>query len=109
MPELPEMQALSERLHDLLAGARLGRVMPLQFSGLKTVAPMYDTLNGQRLRSVGRRGKFLVIDLERARALVHLSQGGRIDIEKHLKSSRPKGSLLRFGFDRASFSANEFG
>jgi formamidopyrimidine-DNA glycosylase len=109
MPELPEMQALSERLDDLLAGARLARVMPLQFSGLKTVAPMYDTLNGQKLRSVGRRGKFLVIDLERARVLVHLSQGGRVDIEKQPKTTRPKGSVVRFGFDRAGMLVKEFG
>ena len=73
MPELPEMQALSERLDDLFAGARLQRVMPLQFSGLKTVAPMYDTLNGQTLRSIGRRGKFLVMDLEQARVRWFLS------------------------------------
>jgi formamidopyrimidine-DNA glycosylase len=109
MPELPEMQALSERLNDLLEGARLVRVMPLQFSGLKTVAPMYDTLNGQLLRSVGRRGKFLIVELERARVLVHLSQGGRIDIEKQPKTTRPKGSVVRFGFDRTGVLVKEFG
>src|SRR5438132_1800900 len=109
MPELPEMQALSERLNDLFAGVRLQRVMPLQFSGLKTVTPMYDTLNGQTLGSVGRRGKFLVMDLERARVLVHLSQGGRVDIEKQPKTTRPKGSVVRFGFDRAGMLVKEFG
>ena len=67
VPELPEMQALSERLDDAFGGARVERVMPLQFSALKTVAPMYDTLNGQRLTGVERRGKFLVMELERAR------------------------------------------
>jgi formamidopyrimidine-DNA glycosylase len=109
MPELPEMQALSERLNDLFAGARLERVMPLQFSGLKTVAPMYDTLNGQTLRSIGRRGKFLVMDLERSRVLIHLSQGGRIDIEKQPKTTRPKGSVVRFTFDRSGMLVKEFG
>jgi formamidopyrimidine-DNA glycosylase len=109
MPELPEMQALSERLNELLEGARLVRVMPLQFSGLKTVAPMYDTLNGQLVRSVGRRGKFLIVELERSRVLVHLSQGGRIDIEKQPKTTRPKGSVVRFGFDRTGVLVKEFG
>jgi len=103
------MQALSERLSDLLEGARLVRVMPLQFSGLKTVAPMYDTLNGQLIRSVGRRGKFLIVELERARVLVHLSQGGRVDIEKQPKTTRPKGSVVRFGFDRTGVLIKEFG
>jgi formamidopyrimidine-DNA glycosylase len=109
MPELPEMQALSERLNDLLEGARLVRVMPLQFSGLKTVTPMYDTLNGRLVRSVGRRGKFLIVELERARVLVHLSQGGRIDIERQPKTTRPKGSVVRFGFDRTGVLVKEFG
>jgi formamidopyrimidine-DNA glycosylase len=109
VPELPEMQALSERLDDAFAGARVERVMPLQFSALKTVAPMYDTLNGQRLSGVGRRGKFLVMELERARVLVHLSQGGRVDIEKLPKTTRAKGSVVRFVFPKSGLLVKEFG
>jgi formamidopyrimidine-DNA glycosylase len=109
VPELPEMQALSERLDDAFAGARIERVMPLQFSALKTVAPMYDTLNGQRLTGVGRRGKFLVVELERARVLVHLSQGGRVDIEKPAKTTRAKGAVVRFVFAKNGLLVKEFG
>ena len=109
MPELPEMQALSERLEKAFGGARVERVMPLQFSGLKTVAPMYDTLNGQRLTSVGRRGKFLMLELDRARVLVHLSQGGRVDIEKPAKTTRAKGSVVRFVFGKNGLLVKEFG
>ena len=109
MPELPEMQALSERLGDAFAGARLERVMPLQFSALKTVAPMYDTLNGQRLKAVGRRGKFLVMEFERARVLVHLSQGGRVDVEKQPKTTRAKGAVVRFVFGKGGLLVKEFG
>jgi formamidopyrimidine-DNA glycosylase len=109
MPELPEMQALSERLEHAFGGARIERVMPLQFSALKTVAPMYDTLNGQRLNTVGRRGKFLAMELERARVLVHLSQGGRVDIEKPAKTTRAKGSVVRFVFAKSGLLVKEFG
>jgi formamidopyrimidine-DNA glycosylase len=109
MPELPEMQALAERLAGLLGRARLQRVMPLQFAALKTVSPMYDTLNGQAVHKIGRRGKYLVMDLERARVLVHLSQGGRVDVEKEPKTTRAKGSVVRFGFDRAGMLVKEFG
>jgi formamidopyrimidine-DNA glycosylase len=109
MPELPEMQALSERLGDAFAAARLERVMPLQFSALKTVAPMYDTLHGQRLLSVGRRGKYLLLELERARVLVHLSQGGRVDVEKPAKTTRAKGSVVRFVFGKGGLLVKEFG
>src|ERR1043166_2753772 len=103
------MQALAERLGEQFVGATLQRVMPLQFSALKTVAPMYDTLNGQKLTEAGRRGKFLVLDLERARVLVHLSQGGRVDFEKQAKTTRAKGSVVRFVFDRGGLLVKEFG
>ena len=53
MPELPEMQALSERLHALLEGATLQRADLLGFSSLKTYAPTPDSLVGHELLSVG--------------------------------------------------------
>lgn len=103
------MQALSERIGAQFVGARLQRVMPLQFSALKTVSPMYDTLNGQTLAAVGRRGKFLILELDRNRVLVHLSQGGRVDVEKQAKTTRAKGSVVRFVFDRGGLLVKEFG
>jgi formamidopyrimidine-DNA glycosylase len=109
MPELPEMQALAERLSDVVVGARLQRVTPLQFAALKTVAPMYDTLHGQKLERIGRRGKFLILDFERASVLVHLSQGGRVDVERPPKATRAKGSVVRFTFERVAVLVKEFG
>jgi formamidopyrimidine-DNA glycosylase len=41
--------------------------------------------------------------------LIHLSQGGRIDIEKQPKTTRPKGSVVRFTFDRSGMLVKEFG
>jgi formamidopyrimidine-DNA glycosylase len=103
------MQALAERLAAVVRGARLQRVTPLQFSGLKTVTPMYDTINGQKLKRIGRRGKYLILDFEAARVLVHLSQGGRVDVEKPPKTTRAKGSVVRFTFERAGVLFKEFG
>lgn len=110
MPELPEMQALAERLDEMLAGARFTSALPLQFSALKTATPAPDELYGQRLDRVGRRGKYLVFDLEGPRILVHLSQGGRVELEDGLKSSRPKGALVRLRFeDRPVVFVREYG
>jgi len=103
------MQALAERLSNAVAGARLQRVTPLQFAGLKTVAPMYDTLNGQKLLRIDRRGKFLVWEFESARVLVHLSQGGRVDVERPPKTTRAKGSVVRFAFEKTGILVKEFG
>lgn len=55
-------------------------------------------MEGERLESVGRRGKYLIFDLGGPRVLVHLSQGGRVEIEDPPKSTRPKGAVVRFRF-----------
>jgi formamidopyrimidine-DNA glycosylase len=99
MPELPEMQALAERLDEMVGGATLERADLLQFSGLKTFEPPLDAYVGERLESVGRRGKYLIWDFGGPRLLIHLSQGGRVEIEHPPKQTRPKGAVLRLGFD----------
>jgi formamidopyrimidine-DNA glycosylase len=103
MPELPEMQALAERLDATLAGSVLTRVDPHGFAALKTVEPGPTSLVGHAVTAVGRRGKYLVITLDDGvRVLVHLSQAGRLDIESPAKSTRPKGSVVRFHLDDGS-------
>lgn len=110
MPELPEVQALAERIHDRLAGATFVRADPLSFSALKTVTPSPEDLGGKRLERVGRRGKFLVFEIERYRLAVHLSQGGRVDLVPGSVNSRPKGGVLRLRFDRdPAVFVKEFG
>ena len=103
MPEFPEMQALAERLDAALAGATVTVVDPLGFTALKTVDPPPDDLVGHQVTAVGRRGKYLVVDLDGGlRVLVHLSQAGRLDVESPAKATRPKGSVVRFRFDDGS-------
>lgn len=110
MPELPEIAALAERLAGHLAGARLAGIVPLQFSALKTVAPAPESLTGREVAAVGRRGKYLVVDLAGPRLLVHLSQGGRVDVEDPPKHTRPRGAVVRFLFERApSLLVKEYG
>jgi formamidopyrimidine-DNA glycosylase len=110
VPELPEMQALAERLDALLAGATLAEAVPLQFSALKTYDPSPDRLRGQVVDTVGRRGKYLVLRFGDLRMLIHLSQGGRVDIEDPPKATKPKVAVLRLRFEgRPSVLVKEFG
>ena len=103
------MQALAERLDAVVGGKVLRSLSPLQFSALKTVADP-DALVGRTVEGVGRRGKYLVWSLEGGdRVLIHLSQGGRIDVEEPPKTTRPKGALLRLGFDDVALLLKEFG
>jgi len=104
------MQALAERLEAAVGGAELENAVPLSFSALKTYAPPPESLAGRTLVSVGRRGKFLVFDFGGPRVLVHLSQGGRVDVESPPRSTRPKLGVVRFVFDgRPSVLVKEFG
>jgi formamidopyrimidine-DNA glycosylase len=110
MPELPEMQALAERLDAVLDGARFAGATPLQFSAAKTFEPPVESFVGKQLRGVGRRGKYLVFFFAGPRVLVHLSQGGRVDVEDPPKTTRPKGGVVRFTFaTHAAVLVKEYG
>ncbi len=99
MPELPQMQALAERLDAVLAGATVEALEPLGFTALKTVVPGPESFVGKTLGGVSRRAKYLVFDFGDARMLVHLSQAGRLDVESPPKRTRPKGAVMRARFD----------
>ena len=110
MPELPQMQALAERLETALAGSVLEGVDPLGFSALKTVRPAPDAVVGRALERVDRRAKYLILDFGAARILVHLSQAGRLDLEDPPKRTRAKGSVVRLRFAGApAVLVREFG
>ncbi len=100
VPELPQMQALAERLHEQLAGHVLRSFSALGFTGLKTAVPPVESVVGPAILEVGRRGKYGLMCFENDhRIAFHLSQAGRLDIEAPPKSTKPKGSVVRWVFD----------
>jgi formamidopyrimidine-DNA glycosylase len=110
VPEMPEVQALAERLDAAIADAELRALDQLQFSSLKTYAPRPAEMIGRTIEHVGRRGKFVVMELAGPRILFHLSQGGRVDVEDPPKATKPRGSVLRIRCaDRPSVLVKEFG
>ncbi len=111
MPEMPEVQALAERLDEVLARAPLDALDMLQFSSLKTFAPKPAEAIGRTIERVTRRGKYLALELDGGlRVLVHLSQGARVDVEAPPKSTKPRGAVLRIrAHNRPSVLVKEFG
>lgn len=100
MPELPEMQALAERLAAAIREATVTAVEPLGFAALKTFAPAPEALVGHRVTTVGRRAKYLLLVMDDGnRLVIHLSQAGRLDVEAPPKQTRPKGAAVRIAFD----------
>jgi formamidopyrimidine-DNA glycosylase len=96
VPELPEIQALAERLDSALTGGEVASLSALGFSGLKTVRPRPEELAGHRIKGVERRGKYVVTEFDgELRLLFHLGQAGRVDLEEPAKSTRPRGAMFR--------------
>ena len=110
MPELPELQAVAERLAERFGGRVCRRIDAFQFSALKTVDPSPFDVAGKTLSGTGRRGKYLLLDFGELRVLIHLSQGGRLDFEDPPKSTKPRGAVARFVFEGGpSLLVKEFG
>ena len=104
MPEAPQMQALGERVEAWLQGATFEGYTALGFTGLKTYDPQPESLIGATLERVDRRAKYLSMWFDTGtRVLFHLSQAGRLDFETPPKTTKPKGSVVRWKFseDRA--------
>lgn len=82
MPELPEVETLARGLQPLLADRT---IVAAAVDWPRTVAfPRVDEFErrivGQRIRSVGRRGKYLILQLDRDDLLIHLKMSGRLQI-----------------------------
>ncbi len=98
MPELPEIQAHAERLTERFAGRVLTGFTPFNFTALKTAVPPPDVAFGSPLVTVGRRGKYLLVEFEPATFVVHLMQGGRLTVDEK-RSAKPRGGQARFDFE----------
>lgn len=83
MPELPEVEVTRLSFADRIAGGRIKAVRmgkPLRWP-LQT-AP--EALIGQQVLAVRRRGKYLLLDMERGLLLIHLGMSGSLSFEQHL-------------------------
>src|SRR2546430_11095039 len=79
MPELPDVETLARTLRRSAVGRRLHRVRILSPATIRSPAPraFARLMRGRRIVRVGRRGKYLLIDLDGALTLiVHLRMTG---------------------------------
>ncbi len=81
VPELPEVETIRRQLAPLVEGRRLERVEILDWRWSRPLEPreLADALEGRRVQELGRRGKYLVWDLEDDVHLVqHLRMTGAV-------------------------------
>ena len=83
MPELPDVETLARMLRRRTAGSRIHRVRILSPATIRSPAPrtFVRLMRGRRIERVGRRGKYLLIDLHGALTLIiHLRMTGDLAI-----------------------------
>lgn len=82
MPELPEVETYARDLATALPGRRLAGVRlgwPRQ-APRNTAVELTARLSGQAIVAVGRRGKYLCLELDRGWLIIHLKMSGRLEI-----------------------------
>ncbi|MZG06745.1 Fpg/Nei family DNA glycosylase [Streptomyces sp. SID5614] len=90
MPELPEVEALRVFLDDHLVGKEIARVLPLAISVLKTYDPPLTALEGTRVTSVARHGKFLDIGAGGLHLCTHLARAGWLRWKDSFPAAPPR-------------------
>ena len=85
MPELPEVEITARLLDKALGGTRIESALAPGINALRTFEPPLSELAGERIASVRRRGKHLIVETDGGLALlIHLMSAGRLQLyDKH--------------------------
>ena len=84
MPELPEVEAVRRWLEPAMRGARIAHVLLRRKNLRQPFPPAFAArLEGRRIRSVDRRGKYLLVALDSGDTLLmHLGMSGSFRIDR---------------------------
>lgn len=110
MPELPEVETTRRGLQPLLLGKTVGRVLIHQPSlRWPVTSGLAECLPGLCVRALGRRGKYLLIELGPGTLIFHLGMSGHLRVAQgheerrkhdHVELYFTDGSVLRFNDSR---------
>ena len=88
MPELPEVEVTRLSFVTRIAGAVIGELVlgkPLRWP----LGVDAKSLHGQHVQAVRRRGKYLLLDLDRGLLLLHLGMSGSLNFSRHQPAPGP--------------------
>lgn len=95
MPELPELEVLKELLERRVVGREITAVHVLRPGVLRIVGTPVETLNGNSFGEVSRRGKHLVLSVNRGlHMVIHLMTAGRLVISRSNTRATKATSLM---------------
>ena len=98
MPELPDIAILTDAFQAALAGRTIVASEAPQTLVVRGTPAELAALSGQVLQSVTRRGKFIVLQLDRDRIIVNAMLTGRLGLgAPGAKALASTAWILRFG------------
>ncbi len=96
MPELPEVETVRRRLLACLPGLIVGEVVVNDATvSPSSQAELRARLAGRRILGLRRRGKYLIVDLEDAAAVIHLRMTGQLLFGPLDQAERPPRFVWR--------------
>ncbi len=107
---MPEIEIAVRRIEAAAGGVEIESAMAPGMNTMKTFDPPLDSLAGRRLESARRRGKLIKLGFGEHTVLMHLMQGGRIQLHDKRASMRDRTArlLLRLT-DGRELRLREFG
>ncbi|CAN5208327.1 Fpg/Nei family DNA glycosylase [soil metagenome] len=90
MPELPEVEGLTDFLRRTVVGSFVTRVDVASISALKTYDPPATALAGLEVVGVARHGKWIDLDVDGLHLVFHLAKAGWLRWADVQKDARPK-------------------
>ena len=95
MPELPEVEITARLLSRALEGAEIESALAPGINTLKTFDPPLSVLAGERIETVERRGKHVIVRTSGELALlIHLMSAGRLQLYEKRAGPRDRTSRL---------------
>jgi formamidopyrimidine-DNA glycosylase len=110
MPELPEVETTCRGIAPALVGERISEVI-VREPRLRWRVPrgLAQRAQGQQVRAVRRRAKYLIVDLERGAMIIHLGMSGSLRVltanavpltHDHIDIVTSSGTCVRFNDPR---------
>lgn len=80
MPELPEVETIKRELDRVLPGRKITGIKLQKNKMLQSLSPQVfeSRLINQKIHSLKRRGKFLIVNLHKQNLIIHLGMSGQI-------------------------------
>jgi formamidopyrimidine-DNA glycosylase len=93
VPELPEVETIRRGIEPLVVGRTIDKVVVRDRRLRWPIARGFERqLAGRRIRAVDRRGKYLLLDLDGGRVILHLGMTGNLAL---LERDSERGRALR--------------